>query len=134
MGRREARLERQAEKHLRDAEKSARLRERPQEEKTIRIGADPGSIFHMRVAWTIERRDCVGAWSWGIPRQWSDDDWSRIIEPKLAEWGKLTWAEIDGFSAGPAQKRHKMHHSMAVDVIVDEAQYRLVEIDHDLTP
>lgn len=38
----------------------------------------------------------------------------------------MTWAEIDRLSSDTG---HKMHHNMEVDVIVEEAQYRLIELD-----
>lgn len=51
--------------------------------------------------------------------------------PKLEEWQKLTWAEIDNFTTG-GQKRHRMHHNMDVDILADEAQYRLLEIEKEV--
>jgi len=137
MSRREARIERQLERELANQIKAARLKERiplqsPRIEeedsrvRTPRAGQDPGSVFSMKVTWTCDDPDCDGAWSWGVARRWSQDDWDTIISPKLAEWSKLTWAEIDRFSSGT---RHKMHHTMDTDVIRDEAQYRLIEIE-----
>lgn len=49
MKRREARMERAAEKKLKDDAKSVRLRDRPTPEKEVRIGADPGSIYQMKM-------------------------------------------------------------------------------------
>jgi len=83
----------------------------------------------MKMSWTIEHRDCDGAWESGTLRQWSEEAWKGEIQPKLIEWAKLTWAEIDAHTTGNDGKRHKMHHSMSVDSILEEAQYRLVEID-----
>lgn len=124
----EARIARAAQKQLKANEKAVRLRERPRDEKSARLGADPGSIFHLTMSWTIEHADRTDAWSSGTSRQWSEDDWGGIIEPKLAEWSRLTWSEIDSLSTGNPGKRHKMHHSMDVDVILDEAQLRLIDL------
>jgi hypothetical protein len=83
----------------------------------------------MQMQWTVEHRDCEGAWLSGTPRQWSDADWNDSIQPKLLEWAKLTWAEIDSLVTGNDGKRHKMHHSMPVEAILEEAQYRLIELE-----
>lgn len=129
MRRAEARIARAARKQLKDSEKSARLKERPGQERSIRTGADPGSVFATTMTWTLEHRDCEGCWTSGTPRQWNDDDWEGNIHPKLLEWAKLTWAEIDSQTTGANGKRHKMHHSMPVDAILDEAQLRLYELE-----
>lgn len=128
MRRSEARAARAALKQVKDNEKSTRLRERPREEKAVRLGADPGSIFQSLMTWIDNHKDCEGAWDSGTPRQWSDADWNGIIAPKLAEWARLSWAEIDAFASG-GDGRHKMHHAMDVDIILDEAQLRLIEIE-----
>lgn len=129
MSKRKARIARKEAKLVEQAEKSARLRTAPLQERQIRTGADPGSVYQMEMTWTCEGSDCDGSWSWGISRQWSDSDWSSVIEPKLMDWSKLTWGEIDNFSAGKAAKRHKMHHTMPTEAIVDEAITRLEDID-----
>lgn len=137
MKKREARIAREEAKKLAEIEKSARLREkiplggaRQGEEiaanKSVRTGANPGSIFAMQMEWTVDGADLSDSWSWGVARQWSDDDWHGTIHPKLQEWGKLTWAEIDKPSSDSG---HKMHHNMDTDAICDEAQYRMVEIE-----
>lgn len=129
MSKREARLARASQKALKDAEKTARLVTKPSDKKAVRVGANPDSVFHMQMTWTVEHRDCKGAWSSGTARQWSDGDWDGNIHPKLTEWSRLTWAEIDTHVTGNEGKRHKMHHSMAVDAILDEAQLRLIDLD-----
>lgn len=138
MPKREARIARQIENRLKEEEKSARFRARLaasgvrtasqlETEKKVRLGADPGSIYGMRMTWTHDKRDCEGTWSWGIVRQWSEKDWDGVIAPKLAEWGKLTWAEIDRFTSDTG---HKMHHSMETSAICGEAQDRLIELEY----
>jgi len=97
-------------------------------DKKIRVGANPGSIFNTVMTWTDASADCDGAWESGTPRQWQVECWEQTILPKLTEWQKLTWAEIDGFTTG-GKDRHKMHHSMEVDILADEAIYRLIEIE-----
>lgn len=132
----EKRQLRAAAKQELQAEKSARLRERPLGEevrlaedppaKSPRLGADPGSVFDLPVTWSIEKADCQDSWSWGTPRQWPQPDWDNVIEPKLREFSALTWKEVDAFASGSG---HKMHHNMAVDDLIEEAQLRLIEIE-----
>lgn len=129
MSKREARLTRTYEKRLKEASKTARLLARPRDEKVVRVGANPDSVFAMRMTWTINHCDCEGSWDSGTPRQWDDNDWAGNIQPKLTEWEKLTWAEIDAHSTGNDVKRHKMHHSMPVDAILEEARYRLFHLE-----
>lgn len=126
MLKREARLARKDRKRLKQAEKAARLKERPVPIKEVRLGADPGSIFHMQMQWSCDDPDCDGGWSWGTPRQWRGEEWEDLIRPKLDEWAKLLWKEIDRFSS---DKGHKMHHLMATENIVTEAQNRMIEIE-----
>jgi hypothetical protein len=136
MTKRQARIAREAERKLREQEKSARLRERVPEggvrvgsdppAKQARAGADPGSCYSMNMTWTADIADVQDVWSWGVNRQWTQQDWDQIILPKLHEWAKLTWGEIDQPSSSSG---HKMHHNMNSDSICEEAQYRMVEID-----
>lgn len=134
----EARIQRQIEKALKQRERTVRqlemaddkearseyARERP---KTIRAGANPGSIYSLTVTWNCDRPDVEGAWESGTPRAWSDECWSGTIEPKLTEFSKLRWQEVEAQSSDSG---HRMHHPMDVDRISDEAQYRLIELEH----
>lgn len=126
MSKREARIARDNEKRLKQAEKNARLVEIVKDIEEPRLGADPNSIFDMKMSWSRDGADRSDSWSWGTPREWTDDDWDNLIKPKLEEWSNLKWSEIDQFSSGEG---HKMHHLMDTGVIVEEAQYRLIEID-----
>lgn len=125
----EARIARKHEKALQAREKSARLVEAYISEepiKVVRVGADPDSIYHMNVTIECDNPDQEGTWSWGVARKWQNDEWAKSIEPKLSEWSKLTWAEIDSHTSDTG---HKMHHNMDCDNICEEAQYRMIEID-----
>ncbi|MQX38117.1 hypothetical protein [Roseospira navarrensis] len=139
MSRKQARIERKNLKKLKQDQKSVRLRTLPDAEeprvgsypkrgKSVRLGADPGSIFHMPMTWSCEAPDCEGAWSWGVPRQWTEATWRNDIRPKLEQWAQLRWSEIDSMSSDTG---HKMHHLMKVDQICDEAQLRLMEIEQE---
>lgn len=92
-----------------------------------RVGADPGSIFDMMMTWTEAHADRVDAWSWGQNREWGQLAWDGMIHPKLTEWQKLLWKEIDAFSTSTG---HKMHHSMSCDVLCNESQLRLIDLGH----
>ncbi|MEQ3704583.1 hypothetical protein [Pseudophaeobacter sp.] len=125
----EARIARKNLKALLAQEKSARLvqayiEEKP--EKEVRVGANPDSIFQMKVVIECQNPDVEGSWSWGVARQWCDHEWSEKIEPRFVEWSNLTWAEIDGFGSDSG---HKMHHNMGCDDICEEAQDRMIETD-----
>lgn len=137
MSKRDARIARKSEALLKHLAKSARLREvvpqggprlnsAPSDEKQVRIGADPVSIYSMKMSWACDAPDCDGAWSWGDQRQWGSGDWDDVILPKLAEWSQLTWGEIDKFASGSG---HKMHHNMDTSSILDEARLRMMEIE-----
>ena len=123
--RKEARLARATEDKLRQSEKSARLRERPVTERVPRAGANPNSIFQMHMTWTLEGADLTGSWASGASRGWTTDQWEITVAPKLAEWGQLTWAEIDSLSTSNG---HKMHHAMPIEVLSDDARERLQEL------
>lgn len=81
------------------------------------------------MSWTIENADRAGAWSFGVQRDWPQETWDGQLQPKLVEWERLTWAEIDALTTG-TKDRHKMHHSMDVEAICDEAQLRLMELNN----
>jgi hypothetical protein len=140
MNKREARIARQIQEKLKQDGKSARLRERVKEErqaraelqpvqKTPRAGANPGSIYSEQVTWNCKSPDVLGTWSWGVDRQWTQQEWNETILPKLQEWARLTWGEIDNMVSGSDNSRHKMHHTMDAEQICEEAQYRLIELE-----
>ncbi len=123
--RREARLKRQAAALLKNQEKSARLRESitPQN-KEVRTGGDPDSIFQQLMTWTGQKSDCEGDWSWG-PRGWSVEDWDQQIHPKLTNWQTMRWHEIEGATT---DNGHRMHHDMDCGDLCNEALERLFEL------
>lgn len=128
-GKKEARIERQNAKRLADQKASDKLRlaMAPVAEKKPRAGANPASIFEMMMTWTEANADRQGAWPWGQEREWGEAVWNEAIHPKLKDWEKLKWQEIDIFST---RNGHKMHHSMDVDEICEDAQLRLMELGH----
>lgn len=79
------------------------------------------------MAWTIDAADRDGRWSWGVDREWGDQAWADIIEPKLKEFEQLLWREIE---AQTTDTGHRSHHPMDVDQICKESQERLVELQH----
>lgn len=133
----DARIARAHADELKQETKSARLVARIQTEliptRSPRLGADPGSIFHMQMTWHCNSADRKESWSWGQQREWGDDAWKGEIEPKLNEFASLCWREIDDFVTGSG---HKAHHSMEVESIDDEAQARItfleIETDGDI--
>lgn len=139
MSKKEKRIARQLLRADAHAAKQARLRERPSEERTVRLGAspesaklprsnkDPSSIMSERMTWTIDYADREGSWSWGTLRQWAEADWSDEIEPSLLSFGGLSWAEIGMQTSGS----HRKHHGQEVTSICSEAQSRWSEKNLD---
>ncbi|MBU3029758.1 hypothetical protein [Paracoccus marinaquae] len=126
---REARIARKSQARLAALEKSARLVAVVAEEiseKQPRASENPASIFTLPVRWSCDDPDTEGAWTWGVARQWAQEEWDAQIAPRLMEFSQLTWAEIDTFSSDSG---HKMHHNMDIESICDEAQLRLIEIE-----
>ena len=139
MSRREARIALEQERKLKAQEKSARLVARLQShevrypathnpDKRIRAGENPDSIFGMLMTWDCSSPDCEGSWESGTERQWQQNTWETVIEPKLRAWSGLKWGEIDTHSSDSG---HKMHHNMDTSIISEEAQLRLMDLERD---
>lgn len=137
-----ARISRKIAKEIKQKEKSARLRESPETHiirtkyaseapREVRTGVNPESVFNMQMEWTIEDADKTGSWSWGIDRDWGQDTWNNALHPKLVEFAKLTWSEIERQMYGNEGKRHRSHHSMVTEYLCDEARDRLLELKQD---
>lgn len=129
MSKKEARVARKLQKKLESSDKSARLVDALVDEsnsKKPRTSKNPASIFSMLVEWSDEYVDMIDSWSWGVDRCCIVDCWDAEIEPKLKEFEKLTWQEIDDFYSGSG---HKMHHSHDRKDICAEARSRMTEIE-----
>lgn len=79
------------------------------------------------MTWTCDDADCEGAWPSGAARLWSEGEWNGLIHPKLTEFQKLTWAEVDKLTTSNG---HKMHHSMPTVVLDKAATDRLKYLGH----
>lgn len=123
----DARIARALEKQLN--EKSARLVKRIRDEmssaKIARLGANPDSIYQKLMEWTADRADRLDHWTWG-PRDWSEDCWTNVINPKLTNFVTMKWHEIE---AAVTDSGHRMHHSMEIERLCDECQTRLLELE-----
>lgn len=135
----EARIAKKLAKELKQKEKSVRVLEEPSgavarseytnlPDKAVRLGANPGSIFDMRMRWTDAHADKDGEWSWNVSRDWGEVVWKQNIKPSLDQFEKLTWAEIEAQMYGNPGKRHRKHHSMPTTALCKEAQDRLDEL------
>lgn len=144
MGRRQARIDRQVEKLVRQQEKAARLvvkveaEQKPRQAflpdtaKTPRATVDPGSIMQMRMEYRIhDYSDRTGTWNWGEQRDWCHSDYgpqnSCVVRATMIEMSGLFWHEIMAQTTG-GKERHKKHHSQLFDSICGEAQTRWIEI------
>lgn len=133
-----ARLQRNEARSIRQAndipqKKAARSNIENLPQKEIRSNENPNSVFAMSMRWTKDFADLDGSWTWGIQRRWDNQTWDTEINPKLLEFEKLTWNEINQQVYGNEGKRRQMHHNMATEAICKEAQKRLIEIK-DVAP
>lgn len=92
--------------------------------KQPRLGADPGSIYGMKVTWSCDDPDKEGSWPSGTPRLWTVETWNTIIEPKLNEFSEMTWSQLEQLTSNG----HRLHHSMETSRILPEAQERLKQL------
>ena len=140
MSRREARLARDAERLLRQAEKKARLAASvehagsprvsslPDSRRKARATEEPNSIMQMQMSFSIfEHADREQSWSWGQARNWctveSRSGGGCLIRTTLESMSRLTWAEILAQTTG-GRERHNKHHGQSVDSLCAEAQER----------
>ncbi|MFP3543339.1 hypothetical protein SB748_07640 [Rhizobium sp. SIMBA_035] len=147
MDRKQARIDRQIEKQVRQQAKAARLVEKveadpsprtafsPSDFKAPRSEQDPGSIMQMRMEYRIiDHSDRDGAWTWGQQRNWCDKafgpDNTCTIRATMIEMSGLLWREILARTTG-GYERHKKHHSHSFDSICPEAQSRWIEIGRE---
>lgn len=145
MSRKEARIARQNEKHLKNQEKKARFVEsvatgrEPRifveldEAKSVRAGVNPESIMQLGMSYKLfDFADRDGVWSWGQARNWCSADARAgagcVVRATMDEMSRLTWSEILAQTTG-GKDRHKKHHSQPWDSLCDEAQNRWIEIE-----
>lgn len=75
--------------------------------------------------WNINHADLEGQWSWGEPRNWDNDEYSKIIAPRFNKYMSNTWQEVelqDYNGAGGYRKRINKYQDL--DTICTEAQER----------
>ena len=80
-----------------------------------------GSRHNSQVTWCTTKSDRKDFWSWDESRDWTEEEYGEVIEPKFKEFQEMTWAAVDEFSSGEG---HKMHHGQGQDSIVPEARDR----------
>jgi len=125
--RREARIARRLADEIRQKEKSARLVVRVGDEPKVRQGANPASIYDMQMRWSAGSADRDGDWPWGA-RDWTQSAWDGVILPKLKNFETMMWKEIE---ASTTDNGHKSHHDMPTERICEDAQCRLIELNHE---
>lgn len=96
-------------------------REARQEPKTV----VDGSRFESQVTWCTKKSDRKDSWSWREERNWTEEEYREIIEPKFKEFQEMTWARVNEFSSDGG---HKMHHGQGQDSIVPEARARWLDL------
>lgn len=85
------------------------------------------SRMSRKMAWTSEKKDIVGRWSWGQLRFWGKSLWKKELHPFLKGYETKRWSDIEREKAG------KDHRFKSYDTysIADEAQKRLLDIGLD---
>jgi hypothetical protein len=79
-----------------------------------------GEASDALITWCVSKKDIVGHWSWNQARAWTEDEWEKVIEPKLLDFAKMRWPEVLNASANG----RVLHHFQALDSIVGEARRR----------
>ena len=129
------RAERKLLKKTEKAEKAARLKERMLEAnsprtsfsptKSVRQGADPGSIMQMQITFDVHgSADRADEWSWGQHRNWCKSHQKELgnceIMSTMMGLAGSKWSEILAMTAGG----HKRNHDQDLDTIIPEARER----------
>ncbi|GJC07027.1 hypothetical protein ACB288_20440 [Aeromonas taiwanensis] len=99
--------------------------------KKLPVFKEKPSIYDSKLTWCTSITDIEDAWSWGEPRNWSDEEWQGEIIREMVLLSDLTWSEIARMETGEGKKRkrRKRHHPQQVDSITPEAQKRWRELD-----
>ena len=114
----------------------------PLEERSIRtstrpiLGERPRSVVSPDAyktepfSWCITESDIEGEWTWGEPRQWSDNEYTEDIEGVLNGLLSNTWNEVETFTYNAAGgRRGRINKYQLVSSLCDEAQQRWQEHD-----
>ena len=108
----------------------------PIENNTPRTSVNPESYRDARFTYSIEKKDCDGAWSWGAARDLLDSEWIGRIEPHLRQMQLLTWKEIENQkTVNKFKKQVSKNHAQDVQTFHNEAQTRWHELElsiHDV--
>lgn len=89
------------------------------------------SIYDAKMTWCASITDIDDEWSWGEPRNWSDEEWQGEILREMVSLSGLTWSEIARMETGEGKKRkrRKRHHPQEVSSITSEAKQRWSDLD-----
>ena len=90
--------------------------EQPINNRTALAEEYPNSFFDKRPSWKFEYLD---------REEWSATKYIIEIIPKLTDYERMTWAEIDGT---PRSSKGSKHHFIDVEDIIKEARDRLLEL------
>jgi len=140
--RRDARLKRKIAKLANIKEKNVRLSNYVKiESKFIRSSSKPDLSKAPRFkspenyktyyfSWDDSHSDIDGHWSWQEPRQWNDDEYSKIIKPHLDSHNNNSWGEIEVLTYSGKNKFRKLYNKYQnLESICPEAQERWLGLD-----
>jgi len=89
-----------------------------------------GNYKSQRLTWCITEADLDGVWGWAESRQWTDDEYSRIIEPRFAGYKNNTWGQVEEDTYnGKNEARRRLNKGQPLNSLCDEAQDRWLEND-----
>jgi hypothetical protein len=81
-------------------------------------------------SWCCSLADTDDLWPWGEPRQWSDEEYSGIIEPHLNNYKNHSWAQVEAETYnGRGGRRSFLNKYQSVCSLRNEAQERWSELD-----
>ncbi len=85
------------------------------------------SRMDLQMAWTTEKKDTLGRWTWGQFREWGKPLWRKTLLPFLLQYERKRWSDIEFEMAG----RDRRFKTYEIPQICVEAQNRLQELGID---
>ncbi|MDM8542013.1 hypothetical protein QUF90_13080 [Desulfococcaceae bacterium HSG9] len=92
--------------------------------------ADPENYKKYYFSWCLNQADIIGRWTWGEPRQWSDNEYSDAIRPHMNSHNNDSWNNVESKTYnGKGGYRKSLNKYQPLCSLVKEAQRRWWGID-----
>jgi len=82
------------------------------------------SYLSRNLTWSYDNSDREGSWSWGLQRQWTDNDFHSKIGTILDSLRGNTWKEIVEMICRDGQRPRARHHVQKINSVMVEVQDR----------